>query len=166
MVDAWAHTARQYRPSRSYKYDVPQSSSMTFNEPVGEAWPSNHVVPPPMTDFPVDLETQRRLRAANIAAAHANRRRTDSSFSRPNLGHGAPTVANSRLTASVSSSDFSQPIPRPQHSRLPDLRRVKTPSRASRIPTPVGTKTGVLPTPRHVSTPVLPSQKAKKEVNF
>lgn len=175
--DAGLRTARQYRPSYSYKYPaytppMPSSKSMTFTEPIGEAWPSNYVVPPPMTDFPTDLATYRRLRAAQIAAnasnnaanTNTNFRRADVPFTRPNLGHSAPTVANSCLTASVSSNDLSQPTHKPKRSRFPNLRRGDTPSRPSKIPSPVfGTKARASPI-RYVSTPVLPSQKAKKEV--
>ena len=128
--EAWIHSARQYRPSYSYKYaPVPHSSSMIFSTPVGEAWPSNHVVSPPATDFPTDLATHRRLRAAKLAV-DATRRCTDTSF--PDPGHSAPTVANSSLTASVSSTDLSQPTPKSQCSRFPTLGRGNNPSDALR----------------------------------
>ena len=173
--DAFEAMPRKYRPSYSYRYgsNLPHSTSMTFAEPIGDAWPSHHVMPPPMTDFPTDLETHRRLRAANIAAniakAHTfNRRRTDTAFPRPDLGHSAPTVARSGLTASVSSNDISQPTPQPQRLRFPNLRRDNTPSgsRPSRIPTPVFDRKGEGENARHVSTPILPSQKTKKEVYY
>lgn len=179
--DAGLRTARQYMPSYSYNYPsyippIPSSKSMTFTEPIGEAWPSNYVAPPPMTDFPTDLATHRRLRVAqnaanaanasnNASSTGANRRRTDSSFMRPDLGHSAPTVANSSLTASVSGSDLSQPTPKPKRSHFPNLRRGDTPPRPSKIPSHVfGTTRRDSPV-RYVSTPVLQSQKTKKEVS-
>lgn len=93
--------------------------------------------------------------------AGSERRRTDSSFLRPGIGHGAATVADSRLTVSVSGNELSQPTPKPRRSRFPALKKGTAPSRPSRIPTPVRETP---PTRRYVSTPLLPSEQVKKEV--
>ena len=164
MTDAFESAPRAYRPTYSYRYgpNFPPSTSMTLAEP----WPSHYVAPPPMTDFPTDLATHRRERAEAIAA-NVNRRRTDNAFP---IGHSAPTVANSRLTASVSGGDISRPTPKPQRLRFPNLRRDNTPTgskpKPSRIPTPIHGKSAEAGDRRYVSTPLLPSQKTKKEVSI
>lgn len=153
--DAWAHTPRQYRP-HGYPPHLPQSISMSsINE---EPNASNPEIP--TRHIP--------------ASTRYNRRRTDNSIPLPRPVF--PSVATSRLTASVSSNEVGQAQPRFPTWLVDD--RIHTPSR---IPTPVLRKSpsksplkvpvmnARTPVPakspmRHASTPVLPSQKSQKEV--
>lgn len=102
-------------------------------------------------------------RCTRLSGADSEHRRTEASFPRHDIGHSTATVAGSRLTASVSCNDLSQPTPKPDRSRFALLKREKESLRPSRIPSPIGE--GVSPTRRYASTPVLPSQQVKKEVS-
>jgi hypothetical protein len=138
--DAWAHTPRQYRPYTYVSSNLPKSTSMTSIDQR-----SSYVTSTPSRNIST---------LPKPALAPYNRRRTDTSFPRPPPLHGAPTVAKSGLTASVSSNDISQSSPR--HYRFAKVHDSISSIPASRIPTPV----------RFVSTPVLPSQRAQKEVCY
>jgi hypothetical protein len=131
--------------------------------------PTTHRTRAPISRIRVDnimtIEEYRLEYPEKIAAARASldRRGTEYCFL-PDPGHSAPTIANSRLTASVSGNNLSQPTPKTQRPRFPLLKRENTPSKPkpSRIPTPVGMNGKA--SPRNFSTPALPSQKVKKEV--
>jgi hypothetical protein len=110
-----------------------------------------------------------RLRAANLRAV-AERRRTESRLSQPNLGHRAPRVAkdtkmrstraeaHSRRTATNFHHSSSPMVNRPHSSRLPVLERGTTPPKPSRIPGSIGETTS---NRRYVSAQITSNDKKK-----
>jgi hypothetical protein len=150
--DPLGHTPRQYLPTYEYIPYIPKAmatSSCPF-----------HAFPPSPPNIKNNKPNGKEL-------PRSNRRRTTSTFQRPDLGHSAPTVAKSGLTASASVGYLSQPSPKPQ--RFAQFRR-GTPTR---IPSPIIDRSPPPPVPplpdlstllqakRFVSTPILPSQKKK-----